>query len=794
MRRESAADARLGRGRLRAPGGCRSCRARLEEAPRGRGRGATGALPFLRGAAAAGGGAPRRHRRTTPTTRPRPSSSGSCAGRGLRRAARASPRAAASGLIRPAPPLLAQRAARPSRARRGLRWRTDASNRVAGAGPQPHPPRAAAPASSGTIAPGARRNLVALGRAGAARREAAPARSRAAAEPPWRAGRRARPAACQGIGCGIMIRPSPRASSATCCAGSASSSAAREPGRRFSLLPTPRVGGSSIFPAGCRIRLEFDERADRARPGRCRPTQPLEISIPAPRRRPAGQRRGSGRRRYRADCGWRTAAPPAGADAGGAWRVALDLAALALPAAAARLDARATGCGRPGARKTAQEALPRAPRGRARERARLPVLVDAGGHGALGGGGRRRPSSPAPRSGGGRPDPDSLACLTQRRSWPGPGGASLRRIVYEPEEIRERVRRDGRGDRLATIPQGEDLLVLGPAEGLLHLRERHRARDRAAASRGLPGGFQLRQRDQQPRARSDCSTTRRPSSGTATCSWWRTSWTAGRRSTGSSRSCGSARPKSLEMVRAAPQARRDEPGAGAALGRLRRPERVPHRLRAGPFGGLPKPALHRQSLRAGSPRFRAVAGAAGRRFSAKEVNMADREPNRSKQPQSRWGRFSKIASLWVLLFLVPLVLIQLMDSREEGASPRLLAVQPGARARQRGAGGLHRGAQRSRASSARPSRASRGPVTTFRTELPVRDSETLVERLEEAGRDDRGAGGRPRLVGRRLRLPPLGPASSASGSSSPARCSRAGRRRSSSGSRRRSSSRATPRR
>ncbi len=43
--------------------------------------------------------------------------------------------------------------------------------------------------------------------------------------------------------------------------------------------------------------------------------------------------------------------------------------------------------------------------------------------------------------------------------------------------------------------------------------------------------------------------------------------------------------------------------------------------------------------------------------------MADRD---SKGPsQSKWGRFSKVASLWVLLFLIPLILIQMIDTREE---------------------------------------------------------------------------------------------------------------------------------
>ena len=34
--------------------------------------------------------------------------------------------------------------------------------------------------------------------------------------------------------------------------------------------------------------------------------------------------------------------------------------------------------------------------------------------------------------------------------------------------------------------------------------------------------------------------------------------------------------------------------------------------------------------------------------------MADKDP---KLPNSKWGRFSKVASLWVLLFLIPLIVI-----------------------------------------------------------------------------------------------------------------------------------------
>src|SRR5687767_10137801 len=110
--------------------------------------------------------------------------------------------------------------------------------------------------------------------------------------------------------------------------------------------------------------------------------------------------------------------------------------------------------------------------------------------------------------------------------------------------------------------------------------------------------------------------------------------------------------------------------------------------------------------------------------------MADREPSRSKN--SRWGRFSKVASLWVLLFLVPLVLIQLLDSRETGASlsysqfNRELAKDNVERVTFM-EGVAIEGELRT------PIPGEQGvSVSTFRTQLPIRDPEALVARLEAA--------------------------------------------------------------
>ncbi|HUE96502.1 MAG TPA: ATP-dependent zinc metalloprotease FtsH [Longimicrobiaceae bacterium] len=111
--------------------------------------------------------------------------------------------------------------------------------------------------------------------------------------------------------------------------------------------------------------------------------------------------------------------------------------------------------------------------------------------------------------------------------------------------------------------------------------------------------------------------------------------------------------------------------------------------------------------------------------------MADRDP---KGPSpTRWGRFSKVASLWVLLFLIPLILIQMMDSQEVGEQ------FPFSQFRQE----LERGNLESvifvdgravEGTLTSPVTGQQGtPVTRFRTELPIRDSEALVRELETAG-------------------------------------------------------------
>jgi cell division protease FtsH len=115
--------------------------------------------------------------------------------------------------------------------------------------------------------------------------------------------------------------------------------------------------------------------------------------------------------------------------------------------------------------------------------------------------------------------------------------------------------------------------------------------------------------------------------------------------------------------------------------------------------------------------------------------MAERDPNRSKPPASRLGRFSKIASLWVLVFLIPIFLLRMMDTTEPGEE---LDFSEFSRELQRGnvervviiEGRQIEGELREAITG------EQGTTTTrFTTDLPVHHSENLIERLETSGVD-----------------------------------------------------------
>jgi cell division protease FtsH len=110
--------------------------------------------------------------------------------------------------------------------------------------------------------------------------------------------------------------------------------------------------------------------------------------------------------------------------------------------------------------------------------------------------------------------------------------------------------------------------------------------------------------------------------------------------------------------------------------------------------------------------------------------MAERDP-KNKPPVSRWSRFSKIASLWVLIFLVPLILIRMMDTTEPGEQ---LDFSQFSRELERG--NVERvviiEGRRMEGDLRAPIEGAEGTVTTFTTDLPVHHSENLITRLEAA--------------------------------------------------------------
>jgi cell division protease FtsH len=109
--------------------------------------------------------------------------------------------------------------------------------------------------------------------------------------------------------------------------------------------------------------------------------------------------------------------------------------------------------------------------------------------------------------------------------------------------------------------------------------------------------------------------------------------------------------------------------------------------------------------------------------------MADRD---SKGPnQSRWGRFSKVASAWVLVFLIPVILIQMMGTKDVGEEFQYTQFRE-EMAQGNVASVVFIDGRTIEGELRSPVTGAQGPVTRFRTELPVRDSEGLIAALEAA--------------------------------------------------------------
>jgi cell division protease FtsH len=119
--------------------------------------------------------------------------------------------------------------------------------------------------------------------------------------------------------------------------------------------------------------------------------------------------------------------------------------------------------------------------------------------------------------------------------------------------------------------------------------------------------------------------------------------------------------------------------------------------------------------------------------------MADREPNTSKG--SRWGRYSRMASFWVFLFLLPVLILNLMGSRERGVEELTYSQFKRELTRGNVVEAVVSNADRTQTVSGRLRNAISVPtqagqprqVDRFSTRLPIADSEALLAQMEQAG-------------------------------------------------------------
>src|SRR5688572_15328986 len=114
--------------------------------------------------------------------------------------------------------------------------------------------------------------------------------------------------------------------------------------------------------------------------------------------------------------------------------------------------------------------------------------------------------------------------------------------------------------------------------------------------------------------------------------------------------------------------------------------------------------------------------------------MSERESNRSPKAPSRWGRASRNLSFWLLMFLIPVMIYQLTNSRQKELS-KLEYWQLTAQLAENNvdsvtvvAGELIEGKLR------RPiAGANNKKITDFRTEIPKGTTERVVAALESKG-------------------------------------------------------------
>jgi cell division protease FtsH len=116
--------------------------------------------------------------------------------------------------------------------------------------------------------------------------------------------------------------------------------------------------------------------------------------------------------------------------------------------------------------------------------------------------------------------------------------------------------------------------------------------------------------------------------------------------------------------------------------------------------------------------------------------MADREPNVPKG--SRWGRISKQASFWVLVFLLPILIVQLMGARERGAEPLTYTqfkheLDRGNVTKVAVVEGQQVEGELKAPIAVKGRNGQERQIRAFTTRLPVKDSEQLLAQLEAKG-------------------------------------------------------------
>jgi hypothetical protein len=127
--------------------------------------------------------------------------------------------------------------------------------------------------------------------------------------------------------------------------------------------------------------------------------------------------------------------------------------------------------------------------------------------------------------------------------------------------------------------------------------------------------------------------------------------------------------------------------------------------------------------------------------------MADRENERKPAP-GRFGRLTKNASFWILIFLIPILLMNVLSPRrQERGGAVILGAHDAARTAGNVARRHHHRRQAVEGALRQPVTVNDRAVREFYAILPARDSELIIQRIEDVGRRDHGGGSGSAVVG-----------------------------------------------